>query len=62
MILFNVGFYNMLGNTFAAGMAPLFGLIIREFGSSEDEVAHLGTYVLLTLGLSVRLEFLQVIN
>lgn len=52
-ILFNVSLYNMLGNMYAAGVSPLFGLIIVEFRCTEQEVAYLGTYVLLTLGLSV---------
>ncbi|KAH8654331.1 major facilitator superfamily domain-containing protein [Ilyonectria robusta] len=52
LILFNVSIYNMLGNVFAAGISPLFGLIMQEFHCTENEASQLGTYVLFTLGLS----------
>ncbi|KAF9775529.1 hypothetical protein IL306_006354 [Fusarium sp. DS 682] len=42
----------MLGNVFASGITPLFGLIMQEFHCTENEASQLGTYVLLTLGLS----------
>ncbi|RYC85897.1 hypothetical protein BFJ63_vAg11206 [Fusarium oxysporum f. sp. narcissi] len=42
----------MLGNVFASGISPLFGLIMQEFHCTENEASQLGTYVLLTLGLS----------
>ncbi|KAH6692235.1 major facilitator superfamily domain-containing protein [Plectosphaerella plurivora] len=52
VILLNVGFYNMLGNVFAAGVPPLFALIMQEFRISQDEASQLSTYALLTLGIS----------
>ncbi|KAH7169577.1 major facilitator superfamily domain-containing protein [Fusarium sp. MPI-SDFR-AT-0072] len=52
LILLNVSIYNMLGNVFAGGMSSLFGLIMHEFHCTENEASQLGTYVLLTLGLS----------
>ncbi|EWZ94050.1 hypothetical protein FOWG_04431 [Fusarium oxysporum f. sp. lycopersici MN25] len=42
----------MLENVFASGISPLFGLIMQEFHCTENEASQLGTYVLLTLGLS----------
>lgn len=53
MILLNISFYNMMGNVFAAGVSPLFGLMIKEFHSSVDEASRLATYALLMLGLAV---------
>lgn len=55
LILLNVSFYNMMGNVFAAGISPLFGLIIEEFHCSTDEASRLASYALLMLGLSVSL-------
>ncbi|KAL6416055.1 hypothetical protein AUP68_00264 [Ilyonectria robusta] len=52
LILLNVSFYNLLGNAFAAGVPPLFELIIKEFHCTQAEASQLSTYVLLTLGLS----------
>ncbi|KAB5550742.1 major facilitator superfamily domain-containing protein, partial [Coniochaeta sp. 2T2.1] len=52
LILLNISFYNMIGNVFGAGISSLFGLIMQEFHCTENEVSQLGTYVLLTLGLS----------
>ncbi|KFZ25400.1 hypothetical protein V502_00121 [Pseudogymnoascus sp. VKM F-4520 (FW-2644)] len=52
MILLNISFYNMMGNVFAAGVSPLFGLMIKEFHSSVDEASRLATYALLVLGLA----------
>jgi hypothetical protein len=43
----------MLGNVFASGISPLFGLIMQEFHCTENEASQLGTYVLLTLGLGM---------
>jgi hypothetical protein len=54
MILLNVSFYNLLGNAYAAGVPPLFMLIMQEFGVSQVQASELSTYVLLTLGISVR--------
>ncbi|KAF4815782.1 putative MFS-type transporter [Colletotrichum tropicale] len=51
-ILLNVSFYNLLGNAFAAGVSPLFSLIIKELHCTSEEASQLSTYVLLTLGLS----------
>ncbi|KAH8881042.1 MFS general substrate transporter [Thozetella sp. PMI_491] len=51
-ILLNVGFYNWMGNAFAAGIAVVFPLIIPEFGVSQEDASRLSTYALLTLGLS----------
>jgi hypothetical protein len=53
IILFNISFYNMLGNVFAAGVPPLFGLLIEEFHCSIDEASRLATYALLMLGVAV---------
>lgn len=52
-MLLNVGAYTMLGNMFAAGVTPLFGLIIEDFHVSANEVSTLSSYALLALGLSV---------
>jgi hypothetical protein len=53
LILLNISFYNMMGNVFAAGISPLFGLLIEEFHCSVDQASRLATYALLMLGLSV---------
>ncbi|KAL8405194.1 hypothetical protein RB594_009918 [Gaeumannomyces avenae] len=52
LVLFNISFYNLLGSAFAAGIPPLFGLIIPEFRVTQDTVSQLSTFALLTLGLS----------
>ncbi|KAH6661204.1 major facilitator superfamily domain-containing protein [Truncatella angustata] len=52
LILLNMSFYNFLGNAFAAGVPPLFGLIIEEFDVTTEQVSGLSTFVLLALGLS----------
>ncbi|KLU92906.1 hypothetical protein MAPG_11854 [Magnaporthiopsis poae ATCC 64411] len=52
LVLFNISFYNLLGNAFAAGVPPLFGLIIPEFRVTQDTASQLSTLALLTLGLS----------
>ncbi|KUL88784.1 hypothetical protein ZTR_03523 [Talaromyces verruculosus] len=52
MILLNVSFYNMMGNVFAAGVPPLFSLLIEDLHCSPNEAAHLTTYALLMLGLA----------
>ncbi len=54
MILLNISFYNFMGNVFAAGVSPLFGLFIQEFHVSTSEVSLLASYALLALGLAVR--------
>jgi hypothetical protein len=43
----------MLGNMFAAGITPLFGLIIEDLGVSTVKVSKLSSYAVLALGLSV---------
>lgn len=53
LVLVNISFYNLLGNAFAAGVPPLFGLIISEFKVTQDTATQLSTFALLTLGLSV---------
>ncbi|KUJ16924.1 MFS general substrate transporter [Mollisia scopiformis] len=52
LILLNISFYNMMGNVFAAGISPLFGLVIKEFHCSVDQASRLASYALLMLGLS----------
>jgi MFS family permease len=52
LILLNISFYNMMGNVFAAGISPLFSLLIEEFHCSVDQASRLATYALLMLGLS----------
>ncbi|KIX09238.1 uncharacterized protein Z518_00317 [Rhinocladiella mackenziei CBS 650.93] len=52
IILLNVSFYNLLGNAYAAGVPPLFQLIIEDFHVSQEAASQLSTYVLLALGLS----------
>ncbi|KAL8375619.1 hypothetical protein RB595_006949 [Gaeumannomyces hyphopodioides] len=52
LVLFNISFYNLLGNAFAAGIPPLFSLIIPEFRVTQDTASQLSTFALLTLGLS----------
>ncbi|KAJ6041636.1 uncharacterized protein N7446_010486 [Penicillium canescens] len=42
----------MLGNMFAAGITPLFGLIIVDFKVSTGQVSTLSSYALLALGIS----------
>lgn len=54
IVLFNVSAYTMLGNMFAAGITPLFGLIIEDLGVSTVKVSKLSSYAVLALGLSVR--------
>jgi len=56
-ILVNVSFYNLLGNAFAAGITPLFQLVIEEFHCTAEEASQLSTYALLALGLSVSGQF-----
>ncbi|KAJ5616728.1 hypothetical protein N7537_001842 [Penicillium hordei] len=51
-ILLNVCVYTMLGNMFAAGITPLFRLIIEDFHVSTNRVSSLSSYALLALGLS----------
>lgn len=53
LLLLNVGVYNMLGNVYAAGVPPLFSLLIQEFKITSEEASQLSTYTLLTLGISV---------
>jgi hypothetical protein len=53
IILLNISFYNMLGNAFAAGVPPLFGLLIEEFHCTTNEASRLATYALLMLGVAV---------
>ncbi|GAM38203.1 MFS transporter [Talaromyces pinophilus] len=52
IILLNVSFYNMMGNVFAAGVPPLFSLLIEDLHCSTNQAAHLTTYALLMLGLA----------
>ncbi|KAM5343697.1 hypothetical protein ACJ41O_012234 [Fusarium nematophilum] len=51
-LLLNVSVYNSLGNAYAAGVPPLFSLIMQELRITPDEASQLSTYVLLTLGVS----------
>lgn len=51
--LVNVSFFNMMNNFFAAGIPPLFGLIIKEFHCTSQEVSQLSSYALLMLGVAV---------
>ncbi|RGP70035.1 hypothetical protein FSPOR_4327 [Fusarium sporotrichioides] len=51
-VLLNVSFYNLLGNAWASGLSPIFGLIIQEFHCSQDQASNLSTYALMALGLS----------
>ncbi|KAH7255093.1 major facilitator superfamily domain-containing protein [Fusarium redolens] len=51
-VLLNVSFYNLLGNTWASGLSPVFGLIIQELHCSQTQASDLATYALLALGLS----------
>ncbi|PVH68841.1 putative MFS transporter [Cadophora sp. DSE1049] len=51
-ILLNISFYNMMGNVFAAGISPFFGLLIQEFHCSPEQASRLASYALLALGLS----------
>ncbi|TVY14434.1 putative MFS-type transporter [Lachnellula arida] len=52
IILLNISFYNMLGNVFAAGVPPLFSLLIEEFHCTTDEASRLPIYALLMLGVA----------
>ncbi|WAO95401.1 MFS domain-containing protein [Fusarium falciforme] len=52
VILFNVSFYNLLGNAWSAGLSPIFGLIMREFNCSQSQASDLTTFSLLMLGIS----------
>ncbi|KAI8653738.1 MFS domain-containing protein [Fusarium sp. Ph1] len=52
VVLFNVSFYNLLGNAWAAGISPIFELIIREFNCSQSQASDLTTFSLLMLGIS----------
>ncbi|KAL7768570.1 hypothetical protein ACKLNR_002871 [Fusarium oxysporum f. sp. zingiberi] len=45
-------FYNLLGNAWASGLSPVFGLIIQELHCSQTQASNLPTYALLALGLS----------
>ncbi|RGP72624.1 hypothetical protein FLONG3_6632 [Fusarium longipes] len=51
-VLFNISFYNLIGNAWCSGLSPIFGLIIQEFHCSQDQASNLATYALLALGLS----------
>ncbi|KUL88494.1 hypothetical protein ZTR_05380 [Talaromyces verruculosus] len=42
----------MMGNVFAAGVPPLFSLLIEDLHCSTNQAAHLTTYALLMLGLA----------
>ncbi|TVY54143.1 putative MFS-type transporter [Lachnellula cervina] len=42
----------MLGNVFAAGVPPLFSLLIEEFHCTSDEASRLPIYALLMLGVA----------
>lgn len=42
-----------MGNVFAAGVSPMFTLLIEDLHCSTNQAAHLTTYALLMLGLSV---------
>ncbi|KAH8700320.1 major facilitator superfamily domain-containing protein [Talaromyces proteolyticus] len=50
--LVNLSVYNMMNNVFAAGIAPLFGLIMEEFHCDLQQVSQLSSYTLLMLGLA----------
>jgi hypothetical protein len=43
-----------MNNVFAAGIPPLFGLIIKEFHCNSQQVSQLASYTILALGLAVR--------
>ncbi|KAG2413252.1 hypothetical protein HFD88_002441 [Aspergillus terreus] len=51
-VLLNVSVYTMLGNMFAAGITPLFALIMEDLKVSTVKVSTLSSYALLALGLS----------
>ena len=53
-MLLNVSVYTMLGNMFAAGITPLFALIMEDLKVTTVKVSTLSSYALLALGLSVR--------
>lgn len=53
-MLLNVSVYTMLGNMFAAGITPLFALIMEDLKVNTVKVSTLSSYALLALGLSVR--------
>ena len=59
LILLNISFYNMMGNVFAAGISPLFSLLIEDFHCSVDEASRLASYALLMLGCSVGIQNLR---
>lgn len=59
LILLNISFYNMMGNVFAAGISPLFALLIEDFHCTINEASHLASYALLMLGLSVSVRMEQ---
>jgi hypothetical protein len=42
-----------MNNFWAAGVTPLFGLYIEEWGISIDQAAIIPSYAVLALGLSV---------
>ncbi|KAI8712250.1 MFS domain-containing protein [Fusarium sp. LHS14.1] len=52
VILFNVSFYNLLGNAWSAGISPIFGLIIRELNCTQSQASDLTTFSILMLGIS----------
>ncbi|KAH8588842.1 major facilitator superfamily domain-containing protein [Bisporella sp. PMI_857] len=52
LILLNISFYNLMGNVFAAGVPPLFDLLIQDFRCSIEEASRLTSYSLLMLGLA----------
>lgn len=51
----------MLGNVFAAGVPPLFSLLIEEFHCTSDEASRLPIYALLMLGVAVSQAELSII-
>jgi hypothetical protein len=42
-----------MNNFFAAGVTPLFGLLIREWGISINQASAIPSYAVLAMGLSV---------
>ncbi|VUC31317.1 unnamed protein product [Clonostachys rosea] len=52
LILLNVSFYNFLGNTWSAGLSPVFDLIMKDFHCSQSDASDLSTFTLLALGIS----------
>lgn len=59
-ILINVSFCNMMGNVFAAGISPLFSLLMQDLHCTATEVSRLPGYALLMLGLAVSPHFLVI--